>query len=183
VIDQESDSEQDPYMAYGQPAQSWTSGDLFATVAATLYSFSSIDSISAITNSPGTNADSSLSSSNLATQFGTNMRGGKVGLIGEYINNYETSSSEDTAWTSGAKYGFDKWGFKYVYADVEANSVPDILPDSDRFGGLTGIRGHEVELTYKIMKNVKLGLDFYSTERTITNEDEELLQADINVKS
>ncbi len=128
------------------------------------------------------NTGSNLGSFNLATEFGTKVGGGKLKFLGEYINNYETDSSADVAWVAGAKYKYEKWGLKYLYARVEANSVPDFLPDSDRFGGMTGIRGHEVALSYALMKNVKLGLDFYSTETISGNLDDELLQADLNVK-
>ncbi len=181
ILEQESSSARDPYMTYGQLGQSWNSGDWFGTLAGTIYSFSNIDFISDITRTVGTNTGSNLGSFNLALEFGTKIGGGRAKLLGEYIDNYETDSGEDLAWAAGAKYDYDKWGLKYVYADIETDSVPDFLPDSDRFGGWTGIRGHEIALSYALMKNVKLGLDFYSVETISGDVDEELLQADLNV--
>jgi hypothetical protein len=182
VLEEESRSSQDPFMVYGQLGQSWTAGNWFGTVAGAVYSFSNIDYISDITWSEGTNTGSNLGSYNFAAEVGTALGGGEVRLLGEFINNYETDSPEDTAWAVGTKYALDKWGFKYIYADVEANSVPDFLPDSDRFDGLTGIRGHEFELTYELMKNVQVGLDYYLVETIAGNVDQDVLQADLNVK-
>ena len=71
---------------------------------------------------------------------------------------------------------------KYIYADLEANSVPDFLPDSDRFDGLTGIRGHEFEINYALVKHVSIGLNFYHVEAFATDIEQDLLQVDMNVK-
>ncbi len=182
VLEENSSDDDDAYMVFGQLGQGWKSDRWFGRIAGTVYSFSNIHSLSDLSASEGTNTDSALGSFDLAAELGTSLGRGKARLIGEYINNYETGSSEDVAWAAGAKYEYDKWGFKYIYADVDANAVPDFLPDSDRFDGVTGIKGHEFELTYALFKNVKLGLDFYTIERKSDNVDQEVLQADLNVK-
>ncbi len=182
VLEEEAGSSDDPYMVYGQLGQGWQTTSWFGTVAGAIYSFSDIDFIADITKSAGTNTGSQLGSFNLAAEIGAGTDGRKAWLVGEFINNYETDSSDDVAWALGARFSWDKWGFKYLYADVEANSVPDFLPDSNRFDGLTGIRGHELEVTYALMKNVKLGLDFYIVEDIATDVDQEVLQADLTVK-
>ena len=63
----------------------------------------------------------------------------------------------------GFKWKYGKWNAKYIYADLEHNAVPDFLPDSDRFNGDTGIKGHEFAIGYKQASIA--GLDFYYGRR------------------
>ena len=182
VLEENSRGSNDAYMVLGQLGQTWKHNRWFGTVAGTVYRFSNTHALTDISAFAGTNTDSAFGSYNLAAEIGTNIAGGKARIIGEFIDNYETGTSADNAWIAGAKYGYHKWGFKYLYADVDANAVPDFLPDSDRFGGTTGIKGHEVELTYKLFNNVKLGLDYYSVERKFDKVDQQVVQADLNVK-
>ena len=58
----------------------------------------------------------------------------------------------------------------------------DFLPDSDRFNGDTGIKGHEFAIGYKVNKKTSLGLDFYATEDDDTGVEQELLQIDLKYK-
>ncbi len=182
VLEENSSSSDDPFMGYGQLGQTWHGDEWSATLAAAVYGFADANVPGDFTLSEGTNTDGNLSSVNLAGEVGRRVGDAKVKLLGEYINNFDTNTSENTAWAIGTKIGWNKWNFKYIYADVEANSVPDFLPDSDRFDGLTGIRGHEFELKYALMKNVSLALDFYAVEDIATDDDQEVLQADLNIK-
>ena len=182
VLEENSGASDDPYMGYGQAGQQWSAGDWFGTLAGAVYVFSDINELGDLTASEGTNTDTNLSSFNLAGAVGTKIGGGKARLIGEYINNFDTNTSADIAWALGAKYSWNKWKMKYIYADVEANSVPDFLPDSDRFDGLTGVRGHELEIKYALMKHVSFGVDFYHVEDIATDIAQDLVQVDMNVK-
>jgi hypothetical protein len=181
VLSESKATSNDAYLVYGQIGQGWKSGDWFGTVAATTYVFSHIKD----TNSPfhrGGNTDTHMNSFNLAGEFGTKIGPGTASVIGEFVNNYETSSSQDIAWSVGSKYVWDKLTLKYLYVDLDANAVPDFLPDSDRFEGDTGIHGHEFEIQYEIIKHIALGLDYYHVQQNVTNVDENRVQADINVK-
>ena len=181
VLSESKPDDKDAYVAYGQLGQTWKSNDLFGTVAATTYVFTDLKN----TNSPfhrGGNTDTQMNSFNLATEIGTKLGAGTVSLVGEFIDNYETSTAQDVAWSVGTKYLWDKWSMKYLYADLDANAVPDFLPDSDRFEGDTGVRGHEFELQYEIIKHVALGVDYYHMKRKADKVDENRVQADINVK-
>ncbi|MCZ6772440.1 MAG: putative porin [Proteobacteria bacterium] len=182
VLEENAGSSDDPFMGYGQIGQSWTSGEWFGTLSGAVYGFGDVTFVSDFTSSAGTNTDSKLSSFNLAGELGIRFGGGKVRLVGEYINNFETNTSADTAWALGAKYAWNKWRMKYIYADLEANSVPDFLPDSDRFNGLTGIRGHEFEINFALVKHVSIGLNFYHVEAIATDIGQDLLQVDMNVE-
>ena len=182
VLEENAGSSDDPFMGYGQIGQSWVTGEWFGTLSAAVYGFGDVTFASDFTRSAGTNTDSKLTSFNFAGELGIRVGGGEARLVGEYINNFETNTSEDTAWALGAKYTWNKWRMKYIYADLEANSVPDFLPDSDRFDGLTGIRGHEFEINYALVKHVSIGLNFYHVEAFATDIEQDLLQVDMNVK-
>ena len=182
VLEENSASSDDPFMGYGQIGQKWKSDEWSGTLAAAVYGFSNADVPADFAASEGTNTDADLSSVNLAGEVSRKVGKTKVRLLGEFINNFDTDTSADTAWAIGTKITWQKWNFKYLYADVEANSVPDFLPDSDRFDGLTGTRGHEFEIKYSLMENVTLGLDLYAVEDMATEVDQQVLQADLSVK-
>ncbi|MFA5287692.1 MAG: hypothetical protein WC394_05445, partial [Candidatus Omnitrophota bacterium] len=75
------------------------------------------------------------------------------------------------------------WQFKYLYAMLGRDAVLDVLPDSDRYGGKTGMRSHEGELTFGLGKNTSLGLDIYRSWSTIgAKAPETLVQFDWNMK-
>jgi opacity protein-like surface antigen len=107
---------------------------------------------------------------------------------GEYVNNLAVSD-DATGFAAGFKLGKDKiekwgdWQFKYVYAMLGRDAVLDVLPDSDRYGGATGIRSHEGELNFGLGKNTFLGLDVYRSWSLIGREaPETLVQVDWNLK-
>jgi hypothetical protein len=41
------------------------------------------------------------------------------------------------------------------------DAILDTLPDSDRYGGKTGMRSHEAGLDWGLGKNTWLGIDYY----------------------
>ncbi|HSG91467.1 MAG TPA: putative porin, partial [Pseudomonadales bacterium] len=182
VLQENSDSSDDPYMAYGQLGQGWTAGQWFGTAAVAAYGFADVDFVTDFTRHDGRNTDSKLSSVNLALEVGHPLGGGELRLLGEYIKNVETNTAEDTAWMLGWRYAWHKWGAKYIYADVELNAVPDFLPDSDRDRGFTGEHGHEFEIQYALTSHVVLALDYYHVTDTVSGLNEDLVQADVNVK-
>jgi predicted porin len=171
-------------MGYGQIGTKFKSGKMYGKLAGTVYTFGKMKSAGSFdyTGAAGTNTDNNLGSFNLAGEIGTKIGGGKFALVGEYINNYETNTNEDTAWIAGLKYKIGKFKMKYLYADVDHNAVPDFLPDSDRFGGDTGIKGHEIQVGYAINKRVSVRLDYYATKDSVTKVNQDLLQLDLQVK-
>jgi len=111
-------------------------------------------------------------------------------LFGEYVNNL-AASAKNTGFSTGFQLGNEKvekwgdWQFRYIYAMLEKDSVPDFLPDSDRYGGKTGMRSHEGAITYGLGKNTNLGLDIYRSWNIIgtsTKAPETLVQVDWNMK-
>jgi len=109
-------------------------------------------------------------------------------LLGEYVNNLDVSNAA-SGFSCGFKLGNDKiekwgdWQVKYIYAMLGRDAVLDVLPDSDRYGGKTGIRSHEVEFQFGLAKNTFLGLDVYRSWRTFgAKAPETLVQVDWNMK-
>ena len=89
-----------------------------------------------------------------------------LAVFGEYVNNMAVQD-RNTGFMTGLKFGVEKiaafgdWQFRYNYAMLGRDAVLDILPDSDRFGGKTGIRAHEGMFDFGLGKNTWLGLDYY----------------------
>lgn len=93
-----------------------------------------------------------------------------VSFFGEYVVNPQKrnpDSLKNTGFMGGFKLGFEKvekwadWQFRYNYAMLGRDAILDILPDSDRYGGQTGIRAHETSFDFGLGKNTWLGLDYY----------------------
>jgi len=111
-----------------------------------------------------------------------------LSLYSEYVNNLDADFSK-SGWASGIRFGTAKvankgdWQARYQYTMLGTNAWPDVFPDSDRYGGRTGIRGHEFEFTYGLGKNLNFNLDYYMTNLTSSDlNTENLLQADLNWK-
>jgi opacity protein-like surface antigen len=87
-------------------------------------------------------------------------------FFGEYVNNVDVSK-KNTGFSMGFQFGKDKiekwgdWQVRYVYAMLGKDAVLDILPDSDRYSGKTGMRSHEGIFTFGLGKNTSLGFDVY----------------------
>jgi hypothetical protein len=91
-----------------------------------------------------------------------------LALFGEYLNNIDSSvKRNNTGYMLGFKFGQEKvekfgdWQFRYNYAMLGKDSILDILPDSDRYAGKTGIKAHEGMLDFGLGKNTWLGFDYY----------------------
>ncbi|MEC9247827.1 MAG: putative porin [Pseudomonadota bacterium] len=180
VIDEGGGDADDPYMIYAQVGQNFKRGNMYGKIAAQYHTFGEFEI--GEEHSAGTNTDDNLGTLGFSWELGTKIGRGKVALIGDYFNNIETSTNEDSAYAVGFNWKNGPWKAKYVYAKVDHNAVPDFLPDSDRFNGNTGIKGHEFEVGYKINKKTSLGLDFYATEDDDTGVEQEVLQLDVKVK-
>ncbi|OUU76260.1 MAG: hypothetical protein CBC29_00645 [Methylococcaceae bacterium TMED69] len=185
VLDEQGGSSDDPFMYYGQIGQKFKSGNIYGQIAGMYYALSDYNtgtSDNGGEHSAGTNTDDNFGGFVISSELGTKMGGAKVSVISDYINNLSTNTNEDSAYAVGFKWKYGKWKAKYIYADLEHNAVPDFLPDSDRFNGDTGIKGHEFAIGYKLNKRVSLGLDFYATEDDVTNVNQEILQLDLKMK-
>lgn len=182
---EENSGGQDPHLVYGQLGQEFSAGNLFATAAASYYGFRDIDARDDFATA-GSNTDYRFNGVySLSGEIGMNelLGGGvKASLVADWVVNPDTIMAGDSGYLAGVKASRGPWSFRYLYADLQANAWPDILPDSDRFDGLTGVSGHEIVLEYKLNDYVLLGLDYYAMDRQADGADQDLLQIDLNVK-
>jgi hypothetical protein len=109
-------------------------------------------------------------------------------LFGEYVENTDADDGS-SGFSTGFQLGHEKvekfgdMQFRYVYARLGKDAVLDVLPDSDRYSGKTGIKSHEGAFTFGIGKNTSLGLDVYRSFRINGKSDPETLgQIDWNMK-
>jgi hypothetical protein len=113
-----------------------------------------------------------------------------LSLFGEYVHNLAISESKNrTGFSTGFKFGAEKiagwgdWDVKYIYAQLEKDAVPDILPDSDRYSGKTGVRSHEIMVNYGLGKNTSLSFDMYRSWSLLSSDaPETIVQVDWNMK-
>ena len=190
VLDEEGGLSDDPFMYYGQLGHKFKSGNIYGQIAGMYYALSDYHFVRADGsradnnrehNDRETNTDDNFGGLGFSAELGTKTDFGKISFITDYTNNLATNTEEDTAYAVGLKWKKGKWKAKYIYADLAHNSVPDFLPDSDRFRGDTGIKGHEFAVGYKVNKRVSLGLDFYATQDDVTKADQEILQLDVKM--
>jgi hypothetical protein len=116
-------------------------------------------------------------------------------FFGEYVNNL-AAPAKNSGFSAGFQFGnakVEKWGdwqMRYIYAMLEKDAVIDVTPDSDRYSGKTGMRSHELALSYGLGKNTSLGLDVYRSwninrqtpASTYAKAPETLVQVDWNMK-
>ncbi len=109
-------------------------------------------------------------------------------FFGEYVENPLVERA-NTGYSAGFKFGAEKianfgdWDFKYDYVMLGRDAVPDFLPDSDRYGGTTGIRSHEAIFQFGLGPNTYLSGDYYYSARiTKPHVPEHLVQVDWNMK-
>jgi opacity protein-like surface antigen len=116
----------------------------------------------------------------------------KLTFFGEYYQN-TAAPAKKSGFASGVGFGnekiddWGKWQWQYVYSMLEKDSILDILPDSDRYSGKTGIRGHKLSFQYGLGKNTWLqfaGFRFENINQIGTNRraPTTVFQADWNMK-
>jgi len=93
-----------------------------------------------------------------------------IKVFAQYIHNTDGDlDGQDSGWAFGTAFGHKKvkkpgsWQVKYVKAVLGRDAWLDALPDSDRYSGKTGIKSHEVVVSYALRKNVIFSLDYYQS--------------------
>jgi hypothetical protein len=116
----------------------------------------------------------------------------RVGAFGEYTNNPAVKKGS-VAWMTGIYLGnskvngFGTWKLIGAYKVIQRDAVLDIFPDSDFYGGATGVKGMENVLEIGLAKNLSFTVDYYRTipiHRTAATgkAPEHVVQYDINWK-
>ena len=191
----------DPMMFAVQPgAVVSIGGSSYIKVAAAYYSTRAVKG-STLEYSAGTNTLASFiaegdTTMGLAYDFDTFAPSFELGLsdlfdgalenlsfFGDYVRNIDADSL-NTGYSFGVKAGHKKvskageWQLKYIYRRLERDAWLDIFPDSDSFGGRTGVRGSEAVLELGFARDAALVLDYYRLETIDSGVDENLLQVD-----
>jgi hypothetical protein len=110
-----------------------------------------------------------------------------VGLFSDMVMTFDPDS-QNIGYLGGVKFGAKKvkklgqWQFKYMYRYLEHDAWIDAFPDSDAYGGATGVKGHEVGLELGLGKNSSLALDYYNMDPIDGGENQGVIQVDWNLK-
>jgi len=116
----------------------------------------------------------------------------KISFFGEYYDNL-AAPAKNTGFAAGLGFGnekvdaWGKWQLQWVYSMVEKDAIPDTIPDSDRYGGKTGIKGNKISLQYGLGKNTWLQFSGFRFENINQIGDNRrapttVVQADWNMK-
>ena len=199
ILEEYSTVSDDPTMTYAQVGHKFKSGNFFGNIAGAYYAFDGLKDEAVIGDRGGNNtldADDNYVNDydaiGLSAEAGVKdvfIPGKDFTIFADYVKNDD--SDEDTGRALGFKYGDKKvsnphtWQLKFINADLEADAFPDFLPDSDRFGGNTGVTSNEIVFQYAVAKNIILGLDYYESEQDapgLDDDEQQLLQTDILFK-
>lgn len=193
-----------PIIKYIQSGLGYKEGNLDSKVSLNFYSPQGVENrtfdYSAGDNTTGANGlKSSYQSIGTSAEIGyKELFGGlplgideRIAFFGDFIHNLDDARIKDhlNGWAFGFKFGNEntkkpgEWQFKYMKVKLEKDAWLDFLPDSDRWGGGTGVESHEVSVDYVLKKNIILGLDYYkSWDMADASNKEHLMQADVVFK-
>lgn len=108
-------------------------------------------------------------------------------LFGGFVRNTAISHG-NIGWLAGLRFGQEKvedagqFQFSFSQRRMEKDAWLDTYPDSDFYGGSTGVKGLEYILTVGMLRNFSIVLDYYDSIPIGSTKRERLFQADINFK-
>ncbi len=134
------------------------------------------DSFGNTTDPAGTQFAEDFNVVELFGEFGFGVRSTPLAFFADYVNNAATSD-EDTGWSLGLRVGKainpKSFEFRYLYKDLEPDSVFGTFTDSDFGGGGTDSKGHEMNLVYQLAKNWQLAISYFHNEINVDRGDED----------
>ncbi len=192
-------TESDPSMLAIQPGINWKLNDNTRfQFAMTYYKFSNVQGNDFSLHGSGTNSvDESgnliydYDSIALDADFGIKLpdRFGFVeyaNIFGQYVDS--DADNDNKGYLYGLKFGnkslrtIKSWEVKVNYRELEKDAWLDFLPDSDFYGGATGVKGMEYELKIGLTKHLSFALDYYHAKPIDNSEKQNILQADLVYK-
>ncbi len=196
ILDEISKTSDDPLMGVLQVGAKFKADPIDFTVAGTGYAFKNITKVN-LEHSANTNTRSEdgtyeydYNSISGGAEVGFNFGGPveRLAVFGEVIHNPDPDD-ENLGYVAGVKFGsksFKKlgdWRLVYMYRYLEKDAWLDVFPDSDFFGGKTGIKGHEFIATLGLTQNTTLGFDYYFAKSIEDSDmDQHLWQLDLIFK-
>ena len=101
-------------------------------------------------------------------EYATKCGATPLSFFGNWIQNINATSNEDTGWLIGAKVNKvsdpGSWEGSYMYRDIQADATVGAMNDSDFIGGGTDGKGHTFGLTYQVSKNVQAAVTYFLNE-------------------
>ena len=191
-------SSADPLLPYAQPGVAFDSGRVKIKLGLAYYNataikghqtlpfYSGTNSVTTATGNPGVDLykyDYDTVNPSLEVKIKNIPLLHSAGLFAEYAQNIAISQ-DNTAYILGVKLGkkVKKRGdisFKALYRYLEKDAWLDVFPDSDAFGGKTGVKGYEAEIQIGLCKNLKFGIDYYNMQMIGSNKKQQVVQADL----
>lgn len=199
ILDERS-SNKDPFMFTLQPGLNWKiTKDIDLQLALAYYLFNGVQK-NTLDHSSGSNTlldkklkydyDAPVVSAGVGFKnpFGQTFIP-YLGLFGEYVRNTDPDD-DDKGFIVGLRVGHTSmkklgdWFFEYSYRRLEKDAWPDVLPDSDFYGGATNVKGHEAILNVGLWKNIWFSFDYYNSRKILgyPMQTENLFQVDLNLK-
>ena len=169
-----------PYMTFIQPGVDMhLDPNLTFKVAGIYYNYQNLQGFPAASVSGSKSTNTKTAAGNLKYNYDSIGATGEIGyanigfipyagIFGEYLHNLDGAVEDSESYLGGVLVGAKKvkesgdWQVSYDYRRVERDAVPDFLPDSDFYGGSTGVLGHHVSATYGLLKNFSFGLNWFS---------------------
>jgi hypothetical protein len=120
----------------------------------------------------GTDYDSDFDIVQAFGEVGFPLNGYPVKIFGDYLENINADSSEDTGFLLGASIGKCKepgsWQLAYNYRQLQADAVIGSLTEGTFGGGGSNVKGHTISLGYQLAKNWQLAVSYMLAERRDT---------------
>lgn len=110
-----------------------------------------------------------------------------IAVFGSYLKN-TAIRREDKGWIAGLRLGQEKvddagqFQFSFSQRRLEKDAWLDVYPDSDFYGGSTGVKGLEYILTVGVLRNFSIVMDYCDSNPIGSSKRERLFQADVNFK-
>ena len=211
IMDEDSHTDNGfPFLYYTQAGVKYKDESIDGKMAGTYYAFNNVQNScpqwTAGTNTGVTAGSSGACTGNLQYDYDSigisaevgakELFGGlpyqidnRIALFGDYVKNVSNSVEDDQGWAYGIKFGHKKvkkpgtWQLKYQRVILQPDAFLDTFPDSDRLGGKTNTKSHEIIAKYAVKKNVIFSVDYYQNDIYQGQEDKDhLVQADLLVK-
>ncbi len=121
-------------------------------------------------------------------EYSTNLFDLPFSVFGDWVNNVDAITDQDTGWLVGATLNKAKdpgsWQLGYDYRDLEADAVVGAFTNSDFIGGGTGGQGHRFAFAYQVARNVQAALTYFldTIDQTGPGLDYSRLEADLVLK-
>ena len=204
VLDEGAATPSDPYMVFLQPGLAYASADkaLELRAEAAFYAFGHVRGGPVLANRPSPSGGSQAANAApggvyahgydalhpaVELTYAPQGLGGSFSVFGEYIKN-TTLSRRSAGWLAGTRFGWRKvetagqWQFRWTLRSLAGEAWLDTYPDSDFYGGATGVRGQEFLLSFAVGAGAVLEADYYQSESRLSGKGERLLQAGFNLR-